>query len=66
MHGLSFIRRNRKWLKRAAIAIVGLLTVLTLAGVLLCSFFGIHSLRDILSYRTMIHEHYHPIWKDLA
>lgn len=66
MYGLSFIRRNRRKLKRAAIAVAGLLFILALATLLLCSFFGIHSRRDILGYRMMMHEHYHPIWKDLA
>ncbi len=66
MHGLSFIRLNRKWLRRAAIGVAGVLVVVALATVLLCSFFGIHSRRDIGAYRMMMREHYHPIWKDLA
>jgi len=66
MYGLSFVRRNRRKLTKVAIGVAALLIVLALAALLLCSFFGIHSRRDILGYRMMMHEHYHPIWKDLA
>ncbi|MEN6334891.1 MAG: hypothetical protein ABFE01_11565, partial [Phycisphaerales bacterium] len=44
----------------------GFLVSSVLAVVLLCLFFGIHSRRDILAYRCMRAEHFHPVWKDLA
>lgn len=66
MYGLSFIRRNRRKLKRAAVFIAGLLTILALAVAFLCARLEIHSYRDIAAYRTMAREHYPPVWKDLA
>jgi len=66
MHGLPFIRLNRRELTRAAIVGAGLLTVLMLAVAFLGGVLGIRSKMDLLAYYAMVREHYHPLWKDLA
>lgn len=66
MHELPSIRVNRRELTRAAIVAAGLLTVLTLAVVVLAGLLGIRSKMDLLAYYAMVREHYHPLWKDLA
>ncbi len=63
--GATVVRR-RKWLRRLVIAGFGLVVAAVLLGVFLCWFLGIHSKRDLLAYRGMRAEHFHPIWKDLA
>jgi len=66
MHGLPFIRLDRRKFKRAAIIAAGLLTVFTLVVVFLCGWLGIRSRMDVMGYYAMMQGHYHPVWKDLA
>jgi hypothetical protein len=66
MYGLPPIRLNRKKLRRALVIVVASLAIFAAVGAGLCWFFGIHSRMDVLAYRAMKHEHYPPIWKDLA
>ncbi len=51
---------------RTALLIAGGLAVFAVLLVFACHFVGIRSTRDIVAYRAMRREHYHPIWKDLA
>ena len=57
---------NRDKRKRIALLISGGLAVCVLLLVFACHFVGIHSTRDIVAYRAMWRDRYHPIWKDLA
>jgi hypothetical protein len=66
MYRLSFIRLNPRTLRRAVLAVNGLLILLTFAVVFLCGRVGIHSPKDVVAYRALIRGHYHPVWKDLA
>ena len=59
------IGRSRKKHTKLMVAAVGLV-MLVLAGVLLCRFLGIRSGQDLMAYRAMTGEHFHPVWKDLA
>lgn len=57
---------NRRKLAKLLIGAAGFLVVLLLAGAFLCWFLGIRSREDLLAYRCMRAEHFHPVWKDLA
>lgn len=57
---------NRRGSRRTVDVLAGLLIVLVLAVISLCCFLGIHSREDLLAYYAMVHEHFHPAWKDLA
>jgi hypothetical protein len=58
--------RNRRKLAKLMMGVAGFLGVLVLAGVFLCWFLGIGSRQDLIAYRCMRAEHFHPVWKDLA
>lgn len=52
--------------RKVALVIAGGLAVAVLLLVLLCYVAGIRSTTDVVAYRAMWRERYHPIWKDLA
>ena len=52
--------------KKVAFVIASGLAVVVLLLVLLCYVAGIRSTTDVVAYRAMWRERYHPIWKDLA
>jgi len=64
--GTTPVVRRRRWLTRVRIAGFGLVVAAILVGGFLCWFLGIHSREDVLAYRCMRAERFHPIWKDLA
>lgn len=57
---------NRRIRRKTVLILASVLTAVVLLLILLCHFVGIRSTSDIVAYRAMRREHYHPIWKDLA
>jgi len=57
---------RRKTSTKVSLVSAGALVLVVLLLALLCHFVGIRSMRDIVAYRAMWRERYHPIWKDLA
>lgn len=57
---------QRRWRRKIVLIIAVALAVVALLLAFLCHFTGIHSARDIVAYRAMAREHYHPVCKDLA
>lgn len=66
MSEATAIRERRMEWKRIILTAAGLFASFIAVAVALCLFFGIHSRRDLLAYRCMSAEHFHPVWKDLA
>ncbi len=57
---------NQSIRKKVLIITTCVLAVVLLPLVVFYHVLGIHSRMDVLAYRMMIREQYHPVWKDLA